>query len=203
MMYTYTQLEDYIKKLYSFLSIDNPSNIDMKDIASRLKIKLNFWDEKSEATYIGGKFYIWLNKLLPKQEIWEEFGHELCHVLTHEGHQSYMDTEFLHYQEIKAENFALHFCVPTFMLLKYEVVNYHNIKDGIPFVTQTFNVTEKFAKKRLNHFRNQIQQAKSDEQHRKYMESLYRKAPPYSDETNSILHKLNFLLEKKKKGVSL
>ena len=203
MLYTYTQLEDYIKDLYSYLDINDPNNIEINEIACKLDIKLKFWDEKSEANYFRGKFYIWLNKFLNKQTQWQEFGHELCHVLTHEGHQSYMGKDFLRYQEIKAENFALHFCVPTFMLLNYEITNYYDLTDGIPFVTETFNVTENFAKKRLVHFRNQIQQAKADEQHRKYMESRYSKAPPYSKETKNILNKLNILLEKKKKGVTL
>lgn len=203
MLYTYTQLEDYIKNLYTYLDINDPNDIDMSDIACKLDIRLKFWDEKSEANFICGKFYIWLNKFLSKQESWEEFGHELCHVLTHEGHQSYMKKEFLQYQEIKAENFSLHFCVPTFMLLKYEIANYYNLKEGILFITKLFNVTEDFAKKRLIHFQNQVQQAISDEQHRKYMESRYPKAPPYSSETNEILHKLNILLDRKKKGVTL
>lgn len=190
-MYTFTQLEDYIKNLYSYLSIDNPIDIDMELITRKLGIKLNFWDEGSEASYFRGKFYIYLNKKLLPEEQWQEFGHELCHILTHEGHQSFMPNEFLKYQEIKAENFALQFCVPTFMLLKY----------GIPFVSETFNVTEDFASKRLMHFRNQLHQAKSDEEYRRYIDSLYPKAPPYSKETNAILNQLNILLQKKKKGV--
>ncbi|KYD03488.1 hypothetical protein B4102_3406 [Heyndrickxia sporothermodurans] len=196
-MYSFTMLEDYVKRVYSYLSIDDPIDIDMELISYKLGIRLKYWDEGSEASYFRGNFYIYLNERLPIQEQWQEFGHELCHVLTHEGHQSFMPNEFLKYQEIKAENFALHFCVPTFMLLNYEIANYYNIKDGIPFVAKTFNVTEEFAKKRLIHFRNQLNQAKSDEEHRRYMESLYPKAPPYSKETNAILNKLSILIEKK------
>lgn len=84
------------------------------------------------------------------------------------------------------------FCVPTFMLLNYEINDFLNIKTGIPFITKTFNVTPKFAERRLVMFRNQILQAKMDEEHRRYMEALYPKVNPenYYDETKAILSKL-------------
>lgn len=82
-----------------------------------------------------------------------------------------------------------HFCVPTFLLLDMNISNYFNIEDGIDIVASTFNVTTDFARKRLEMCRNQVMQAKADEEHRKYMESRYPKAPPYSEETNKILER--------------
>ncbi|GIN59997.1 hypothetical protein J8TS2_43160 [Lederbergia ruris] len=73
----------------------------------------------------------------------------------------HLNNLFLAYQEWKANNFALHFCVPTFILIKYEIAN---IPEGIPFITKTFNVTQKFAQKRLIHFRNQLQISRLQQQ---------------------------------------
>lgn len=198
MEYTYTPLEEYIKKLYQqTLNINEPMFINMPEIAIQLKIKLCYFDEQSTAMCRKGNYRIFLNELLSPQEQWQDFGHELCHVLRHDGSQDKMGKPLLYLQENQANNFMLHFCVPTFMLLNYQIANYFNILDGIPFVTKNFNVTEEFARQRLIHFKNQIQQSKSDMEHRKYMESLYPKAPPYSKETNAILKKLYMQLEKK------
>lgn len=201
-MYTFTHLEDYVKNLYSYLAINYHYEINMNEIANKLNIKLRFWDEKSEATYYRGKFIIYINETISIQEQWQEFSHELGHVFRHEGCQLSMSYEFRQFQESEANNFAYHFCIPTFMLLNYEIANYVNIKDGVPFVSKTFNVTDDFALERLRQFKRKIQQAKMDEEHRRYMESLYPKAGPYSEETNEVLRNLNIILERKKKGVN-
>lgn len=197
-----TNLEEDIRDLYHSLGIYSPSEIDMYHIANELDVWIHYHKRNSEVfKKPNGLYSIFLDERISPQKQWEDFGHEFGHVLKHVGYQFKMKKMFRQLQEDQANNFMYHFCVPTFMLLNYEISNYYNLKDGIPFVIETFNVTEEFAKKRLIHYRNQIQQAKLDEQHRKCMESLYPKAPPYSDETNSILNKLNILLEKK--GVTL
>lgn len=199
MKYQNTLLEDWIENFYIQIDIHYPSQLCLESIARKLGIFVAF---RKITSRIYEDIIIIDNRLNIKQQ-WEEFAHEICHFYRQDGNQLIMHKEFLELQEAKAENFALHFCVPTFMLLNYEITNYCDLTDGIPFVMETFNVTEDFAKRRLIHFRNQIQQAISDEQHRKYMESRYSKAPPYSMETKNILNKLNILLEKKKKGVTL
>jgi Zn-dependent peptidase ImmA (M78 family) len=195
--YTYTPLEDYIRDLYQRLSIFEPKHINMRDISKRLKIQLHFYDDGSTAICRQGVYRIFIDNRLTDKEQWQDFGHELCHVLRHEGSQNGMVKPFIYLQENQAENFMYHFCVPTFMLLNYKISNFLDVKAGIPFVVQNFNVTETFAEERLLHFKNQLLQAKSDAEHRAFMESLYPKAPPYSDETNNLLKKLNLLLEKK------
>jgi Zn-dependent peptidase ImmA (M78 family) len=199
MTYNYTPLEDFIKTLYNRLSIFEPIEIKMMEIAEKLKISLHFYDDRSTAIRHKGIFHIFIDERLSPQEQWQDFGHELCHVLRHEGSQNGMVQPFLYLQENQAENFMYHFCVPTFMLLNYKISNFIDVKAGIPFVVQNFNVTESFVEERLKRFKNQLLQTKSDAEHRAFMESLYPKAPPYSDETNAILKKLNMLI--KKKGV--
>ncbi|WP_064468238.1 ImmA/IrrE family metallo-endopeptidase [Lederbergia galactosidilytica] len=196
-MLNYTLLEDFVKELYEDIGITTPKEIDMYTIARALKIKLKFWDETSEATENNGKFWIFLNEDLGPREQWQDFAHELCHVLQHEGYQLNMINDFIRYQEIKADNFMYNFCVPTFMLDEYEIANYYNIEDGISIVAKDFNVTESFARKRLIQLRDKVQQAKSDAEHRKFMESLYPKAPPYSKETMKVMEELSSILYKK------
>jgi Zn-dependent peptidase ImmA (M78 family) len=201
--YSYTPLEEYIKDLYHELSIFVPGQIDMLDICKKLNINLDFDSSIGSVAYERkNTLNMIINTYQTSQQQWQDFGHELCHLLKHGGSQRKLNKMFILRQEFQANNFMYHFCVPTFMLLNYDINNYFNIKDGIPFITQTFNVSQEFAEQRLSHFKNQLYQAKSDEEHRQYMESLYPKAPPYSEETNALLNKLHLQLENKKKGVT-
>jgi Zn-dependent peptidase ImmA (M78 family) len=196
--YTYTPLEKFVNDLYSVLSISNPQEIDMKVIANQLNVKLYFYDDGSTA--VGNRIFI--DERLSKARQWEDFGHELCHTLRHHGNQLLMlKNDLLHsfrrLQESQSDNFMYQFCVPTFMLLNYKIANFLNVKAGIPFVMERFNVTEEFAAERLTRFKRQLLQSKLDAEHRAYMESWYPKAPPYSTETKDVLKQLNLILEKK------
>ena len=55
-----------------------------------------------------------------------------------------VNTLFLEYQEWKANNFALHFCVPTFMLQRYKI---HTIKEGVSLIRVEFGVSNEIAEK--------------------------------------------------------
>ncbi|MGG1574861.1 ImmA/IrrE family metallo-endopeptidase [Fictibacillus sp. NRS-1165] len=197
MKYQTTLLEDWIKEFYFNIDVYFSDQLDLLDIADRLGIFIHF-EGFSSRVYNGE---IIIDCRLSRQEQWQDFAHELCHLLRQDGNQLLlMRNPFLDIQEAKAENFALHFCVPTFMLLKYKIANYFNIQDGIPFVTKEFKVTKEFANKRLIHFRNQIQQSKSDQEFRKRMNLMYPKSNPdnWSNETKLILDKLNKQIKAKK-----
>jgi Zn-dependent peptidase ImmA (M78 family) len=196
--YNYTPLEEFVKDLFSVLSISTPQEIDINDIAIHLNIRLYFYDDGSTA--VDNRIFI--DERLSKARQWEDFGHELCHTLRHHGNQLLMlKNELLHsfrrLQESQSDNFMYQFCVPTFMLLKYKISNFLDVKAGIPFIVENFNVTEEFAAERLKRFKRQLLQSKSDAEHRAFMDSLYPKAPPYSKETHDILKQLNLILEKK------
>ncbi|MEQ6048477.1 ImmA/IrrE family metallo-endopeptidase [Lysinibacillus capsici] len=64
--------------------------------------------------------YIFLNNQLTICQSWQDFGHELGHVLLHMGNQQRMYPLFREYQEYKANNFMYHACVPSFMLDELE-----------------------------------------------------------------------------------
>lgn len=80
MSYT-THTEDFIENLYSQLGIFLPYQLDFKEIAYRLDIRLYYWNNPSQALFFDDKAYIFLNENLSRQQMWQEFCHELCHAL--------------------------------------------------------------------------------------------------------------------------
>jgi Zn-dependent peptidase ImmA (M78 family) len=156
MTYIFTPIEDYVQKLYHHLSIHVPEQIDMIDIAAKLDVWLHFECIGSKAIERNGIYSIFIDNRISNQEQWQDFGHELCHALIHCGNQLQLPKDFISFQESKARNFALHFCIPTFMLEKLELPTMK--KEAIEFIAMTFNVTTDFAKKRMERW---IQQQES------------------------------------------
>jgi Zn-dependent peptidase ImmA (M78 family) len=167
MKYQTTLLEDWIKEFYYRIGIYHPRQLDLLEIAARLGFYVSF--QKFSSRIYNGEILI--DERLSDAEQWEDFGHEVCHLIRQDGNQLIMSNQFLDMQESKAESFALHFCVPTFMLLKHEIANYYGT-DGVLFVMDTYCVTKSFAKRRLDHFKNQLNQAKSDDEFRKRKEPV-------------------------------
>ncbi|MGG3452037.1 ImmA/IrrE family metallo-endopeptidase [Domibacillus aminovorans] len=56
-------------------------------------------------------------------------------------------------QEWQANSFALHFCIPTFMLGKLELTDHRQA--AIAIIAQTFDVEYGFAEERLEHWLRQ------------------------------------------------
>lgn len=135
----YSHLEDYIVNLYKVLNIHKPYQIDMFSIAAQLGIEINYHN----VVFRLGNEVILKNNSPPQQ--WMDFGHELAHVLIHSGSQLNMYPLYRDYQEWRAELFALHFCVPTFMLEQLKEVSVYD-------VMSLFNVDYDFAQKRLEMF---------------------------------------------------
>jgi Zn-dependent peptidase ImmA (M78 family) len=150
MNYRSSLLEDWIKNFYYSIDIYHAHQLDFLDIAARLGLVVSF-EEMSSRFYDGE---IIIEDRLSSQEQWQDFAHELCHVLRHAGNQIYMPKMFLELQENQAIYFAYHFCIPTFMLLKLEMPNHRN--QAIYYLANTFNVTNKFASQRFDQYQNQI-----------------------------------------------
>ncbi|PEF23150.1 ImmA/IrrE family metallo-endopeptidase [Bacillus pseudomycoides] len=161
--YYTTQLEDYIQHLYQSLSIIVPEQIDMMEIAKKLNIWLYFAPFGSHAMERNQIASLIIDNRISQPEQWEDFGHEICHILLHSGNQLLMHKMFLDYQEAKARNFALQFCVPTFMLRKLPPLQ---LKTCI--IAEKFNVTPQFAEKRLLHYENQLLASKLQKQISQY-----------------------------------
>lgn len=139
----YTHLEDFILNLYRSIGISTPTQINMFTIARRLNVELTY-DEKP--IFCFGNEII----LKPTNEVqeWLDFGHELAHVLLHSGNQIGMYPLYREYQEWRADLFALHFCIPTFMLEKIKLP--YRRSEAIELIVNEFNVSTRFAETRLN-----------------------------------------------------
>lgn len=144
--------EDFIEKLYTKIDIHLPHQLDLKEIAYRLGIQLYHWNNSSQVLFLKDKAYIFLEEGLTPQRTWQDFCHELCHVLFHSGSQANMPYSWIEYQEWKANNFALQACVPTFMLNKIKLPL--NEEKAINKISLLFNVEYDFAQKRINHYLN-------------------------------------------------
>lgn len=83
MNYHITLLEDAIKSLYFQLNIYTPQQLNMLIIAELLDIPIHF-EPISSRTYKGE---IIIDSRLSLEVQWEDFGHELCHILLQCGKQ--------------------------------------------------------------------------------------------------------------------
>ncbi|MBO1910357.1 ImmA/IrrE family metallo-endopeptidase, partial [Microvirga sp. 3-52] len=90
-----SSLEEKVCSIYQSLKISEPAQIYHVDliehVSTMLKIKIYYFDESSEANNLGGVYRIFLNVNQSKQAIWQDFAHELAHILRHEGYQSAMN----------------------------------------------------------------------------------------------------------------
>ena len=152
MNYT-TYTEDFLKELYMKIGITEPYQLDYKKIANKLGIRVfpAPYDGPSQALFAKDTPFIFLGRHLTPPQIWQDFCHELNHILTHSGNQNRMQSAWIEYQENKANTFMYHACMPTFML--DALITYDStitIKD----LQQIFNVESDFAVKRLTQYFN-------------------------------------------------
>lgn len=148
----YTHTEEYIKTFYTKIDILKPQELKFQTIAERLGINVFYWPETSQALFTGNKSFILLNEKLTSQQQWQDFCHELAHVLLHTGNQRTMPESFRTYQEAKANTFMYHAAVPTFMIHDLHIED--ATRQNIHLVQQLFNVEYDFASIRLTHYLN-------------------------------------------------
>lgn len=142
----YTHLEDYVMNLYKTLNVSTPNQLDMFAIAKMIGVDIVY----RETIFRLGNEVILQNNNLSEQ--WMDFGHELAHVLLHSGIQLNMYPMYREYQEWRADLFALHFCVPTFMLEQLNLPSTRN--EAIGLIAKEFCVSFEFAEVRLGKWLN-------------------------------------------------
>ncbi|EAZ84533.1 phage related protein [Bacillus sp. B14905] len=148
MIFVYTHLEDYIKDLFTSINVMYPKQLDPMIIGHKLGFEVIYLPIDS----VSYDNIIYIDSRLSEQEQWQEFCHELGHVISHSGNQTKTPPLFREYQEWKANNFALQACVPTFMLNKIKLPI--NEEKAINKISLLFNVEYDFAQKRLHHYLN-------------------------------------------------
>lgn len=147
-----SHLEEFIQKFYSNMGIFTPQQLHFQEVASKLGINVYYWPNTSQALFMKNIAYIFLNEHLNERQKWQDFNHELAHVLLHAGNQNNITESFRKYQEHKANHFMYHACVPTFMLDTLNIKDY--TYNTILMVQNLFNVEYVFATKRLEQYIN-------------------------------------------------
>jgi len=141
--------ELYVKRLYKNINIYHPYQIMIDTISKRLNLSVIYWTFSSEITFYSGIYKIFIKENQSRQQQWQDFGHEMyhyCHdhVVYDRLHECYAE-----YGESKADYFAYHFCVPTFMLFNLKEVS-------VNVIANKFNVEYDFALRRFEMYQNKM-----------------------------------------------
>ncbi|UKS24891.1 ImmA/IrrE family metallo-endopeptidase [Paenibacillus sp. HWE-109] len=171
---------------------------------THLAAKLNIWvytmDMSSMAVEKNGLFSINVDRRLSAKEQWEDFLHELCHVLRHSGNQMVMPDRYVDWQEQDATNFQLYAAMPLAMLKKLALPEQKN--EMIALLSEEFQVTYRLAEARIVQIQRRVLQGIMDQEYQRLTESQFTRYSPanWSDSTRAIMNKLEQL---KQKGASI
>lgn len=134
---------------YRNIEIFKPEQLSLDYISATIDIPVMYWEYSSEVIKWQGRTKMFLNQSLNGQQRWQEFGHEMKHVFYDVGRQEFLPNTYVYFQECKADHFAYHFCIPTFMLLELRQFTVYNIMN-------LFNVEYDFAIKRIEMYQNKM-----------------------------------------------
>jgi Zn-dependent peptidase ImmA (M78 family) len=153
--YIYHTADEAVDSMYRRIRLKRVTQLSPDVIAERLGISLAYLPVKSMRINQS----IYLDSRLSKEAQWEQFGHELCHVLWHPDNQLHLTQSFIDMQERQANNFALFVCIPTKMLLDMTMPEERD--HAIHRIMRLFNVSRPFAERRLNLHMNKLYQFSS------------------------------------------
>ncbi|MBB6637377.1 ImmA/IrrE family metallo-endopeptidase [Cohnella thailandensis] len=145
--YKPTPMEQWIENLWRRAGISSPAQLNVDEVASRLNVWIHYMNQSSKALEWMGLRSILLDRRLSRVEQWEDFLHELCHVLRHAGSQTMMPQSFLEHQEADANRFVLYASVPYFMLRDVRLPDRQS--EAADWIASHFGVTHTLAYQRL------------------------------------------------------
>ena len=199
-MYNYqlTPLEQWLEEIYRLNSITKVAQLNITEFSSKLGIWVYFMDIASKTVELRGLHSINIDKRLAPRQQWEDFLHELCHVLRHAGNQIEMPEMYTEMQEREAESFQMFAAIPYSMLRKLELPETQG--EIVYVVAKEFGVTLQLAKRRIEQIHRSLQQHKNDEQTRLLLDGQINKysSENWSAETRRIMNQLE--KQKLKKG---
>lgn len=154
--YVTTHLEDWVTNMYKRLNITKPKEINPVIIARYFSIYIKQHHYPSRYDVNGRFRAITLDSRSTPKEKYEQFFHELCHILRHCGHQTMLPNAFRELQEYDANNFMMYAAVPHHMLhfIDFDKPTPLLLKE----MSDMFRVTESLCKKRLERIQNRILQ---------------------------------------------
>lgn len=138
-----------IFNFYHSINVLDVSLFTIETITERLGIKIHYWKYPSSIASCRGKWCVCIDENINKYQQWQEFGHEMGHYFNDGTSYDLLSESYATYGETKADYFAYHFCVPTFMLQQLKEVSVYD-------VMELFNVEFDFAMRRLEMYRSKI-----------------------------------------------
>ncbi|WP_010279822.1 ImmA/IrrE family metallo-endopeptidase [Paenibacillus senegalensis] len=167
--YKCTPFEQWIEDVFLRYSIIQPQHLCIDYVARKFNIWVYYRKFNSAHFQLGrGLYSVNIDARLTKEEQWEDFLHELCHVLRHEGNQLVMAESFRRWQEQDANHFVPYAAMPFFMLKRLEIPQQK--EDILDLFIHTFKVTRTLAEKRLEQIQRRILQTVWDEEWKKRCE---------------------------------
>lgn len=143
--YTTSSLEDWISSWYIDRNFQYPGDLNLRVIAKRHNIFINYKPFESHFTKFGKYKEIVLNSNLNKVTQREHFFHELCHAVRHVGKQTMMPKAFRELQERDAKYFTLYATMPYHMIKRYNL----NDQELLLKWAEDFEVSYELCEKRL------------------------------------------------------
>ncbi|MBW5447453.1 ImmA/IrrE family metallo-endopeptidase [Cohnella sp. CFH 77786] len=177
-----TPFEQWTEQLWSKAGIRSAQQLNIDEVASRLNVWVHYMDETSRALEYLGMRSILVDKRLGRREQWEEFLHELCHVLRHAGNQTLMPKSFCESQEAEANRFVLYAAMPASMIRDLKLPDH--LDEAVEALAERFGVTPALASRRLEQIQRRIfsrilwEEAIKHEGFRS-LPSAQRKSPPH------------------------
>ncbi|RED64665.1 ImmA/IrrE family metallo-endopeptidase [Cohnella lupini] len=156
-MYRYyqtTPLEQWIEQLWIKSGIVAHSHLNIDEVATRLDVWVHYMKNTSRALEYMGMRSIMIDNRQVREVQWEDFLHELCHVLRHAGNQTTMPRLFCEGQEAEANRFVLYAAIPFFMLRTHRLPD--RIDEAAEYIAFHFGVTHELALKRLEQIQRRI-----------------------------------------------
>lgn len=135
-----------VKEIYNQHGINTIEDLNINNVADRFNISL-LYDFPLDVRVSSNDVDIIMLQTKNKEVMTETFFHELSHVLRH-GH-THINESFRKYCEGQANTLMYELAVPDFMITD-PFIDYK-------YIQHTFNVSEKFALKRIDQLKNKIQ----------------------------------------------
>lgn len=196
--YHMTPLEQTVEETYLRLGITEPGHLTISNVASKLNIWVYELDMPSLVVESRGMYSMNIDSRLTPEQQWEDFLHELCHVLRHAGNQTAMPEAMLRMQEADAGRFQLYAAIPYFMLRRLELPERQS--EIVELLRCEFGVTRELAQRRIEQMKRRVLQGVLDEEtmRRAKPTTVDRAAANWSDETKRLMYKLYVQLERRK-----
>ncbi|OUM86685.1 MAG: hypothetical protein BAA01_11820 [Bacillus thermozeamaize] len=154
--YYLTPFEQYVDNLLFSVGVNRPDQLKIDVFALKFDVWVHYLDMGSRAIERNGLKSIVIDSRLGPREQWEDFLHELCHLLRHAGNQICMKKSFREKQEAEAKLFTMYAGLPISMLRQIEWPKSNSDSEILELWTEKFGITFRLAADRLQQIKRRI-----------------------------------------------